>query len=49
MEPTLKIIQVARRVQADNNALAQALREQFDKAGVRVLNLIAAPGAGKPV
>ncbi len=47
MEPTLKIIQVARRVQADNNALAQALREQFDKAGVRVLNLIAAPGAGK--
>lgn len=47
MEPEVKIVRVARRVQADNDALARALRRRFDEAGVRVFNLIAAPGAGK--
>jgi hydrogenase nickel incorporation protein HypB len=30
-----------------NNTLARANREDFDRAGVRVLNLMSAPGAGK--
>ncbi|SHK33110.1 hydrogenase nickel incorporation protein HypB [Rhodothermus profundi] len=47
MDPNLKIIQVARRVQADNDALARQLRQRFNTAGVHVVNLIAAPGAGK--
>ncbi len=47
MKPEVKIVQVARRVQANNDALAHALRQRFDEAGVRVFNLIAAPGAGK--
>ncbi len=47
MESKVKIVRVARRVQADNDALARTLRRRFDEAGVRVFNLIAAPGAGK--
>jgi len=47
MDPKVKVIQVARRVQADNDVLARQLRQRFDAAGVRVFNLIAAPGAGK--
>jgi hydrogenase nickel incorporation protein HypB len=30
-----------------NNTLARANREDFDRAGVRVVNLMSAPGAGK--
>ncbi|MDQ7041683.1 MAG: hydrogenase nickel incorporation protein HypB [Rhodothermus sp.] len=47
MTPAIKIVRITRRVQADNDALACSLRQRFDEAGVRVFNLIAAPGAGK--
>src|SRR5881409_1772894 len=30
-----------------NNTIARANREDFDRAGVRVVNLMSAPGAGK--
>ena len=30
-----------------NNTIARANREDFDRAGVRVINLMSAPGAGK--
>ena len=30
-----------------NNTIAQANRDDFDRAGVRVVNLMSAPGAGK--
>ena len=30
-----------------NNTIAQANRADFDRAGVRVVNLMSAPGAGK--
>lgn len=46
MDLEVKIVRVACRVQADNEALACQLRQRFDEAGLRVFNLIAAPGAG---
>ena len=30
-----------------NNTIARANRDDFDRAGVRVVNLMSAPGAGK--
>ncbi len=40
-------VTVAEGVLDANETIAQANREDFDRAGVRVLNLMSAPGAGK--
>ena len=40
-------VKVATDVLDANDTIARANREDFDRAGVRVLNLMSAPGAGK--
>jgi len=40
-------VRVAADVLDANDTIAQANREDFDRAGVRVVNLMSAPGAGK--
>lgn len=44
---TVRVIEVAQRVLADNDAVAESNRRRFHEAGVFVVNLIASPGAGK--
>ena len=43
----VKIVRVLQSALADNDAIAEALRRKFQEAGVLVINVIAAPGAGK--
>ena len=43
----VKLLRVERSALADNDAVARALRRRFREAGVFVVNVIAAPGAGK--
>ena len=40
-------VRVAEDVLDANDTIARANREDFDRAGVRVVNLMSAPGAGK--
>ena len=40
-------IQVVEGVLSANDAIAQANREQFDRAGTYVINMMSSPGAGK--
>jgi hydrogenase nickel incorporation protein HypB len=40
-------VRVAKDALDANSTIAQANREDFDRAGVRVVNLMSAPGAGK--
>ena len=40
-------VRVAEDVLDANETIARANREDFDRAGVRVVNLMSAPGAGK--
>ncbi len=40
-------VPVIERVMSANDALALANRQIFDAHGVRVVNIMAAPGAGK--
>jgi hydrogenase nickel incorporation protein HypB len=40
-------VRVVEDVRDANNTIAQANRADFDRAGVRVINLMSAPGAGK--
>ena len=47
MERTVTEIRVAEGVLSANDALAQANRETFDRAGTYVINLMSSPGAGK--
>ena len=42
-----RLIDVRQHVLSKNDRLAQALRQRFDQAGVRVINLLSSPGAGK--
>jgi hydrogenase nickel incorporation protein HypB len=42
-----RILEIRRGVLEKNDLLAQSLRERFDAAGVRVVNLVSGPGAGK--
>jgi hydrogenase nickel incorporation protein HypB len=43
----MKEVRVNRRVLADNDQVAAALREDFARAGTLVVNLISSPGSGK--
>jgi hydrogenase nickel incorporation protein HypB len=43
----VKIVKVLQSALAGNDAVAEALRRKFQEAGVFVINVIAAPGAGK--
>ncbi len=40
-------VRVVEDVLDANNTIARANREDFDRAGVKVVNLMSAPGAGK--
>lgn len=42
-----RIVEVRHGILKKNDELARALREQFDEAGVFVVNLVSSPGAGK--
>ena len=41
------VIEIGKRALADNEARASRLRENFDRAGTLVVNLISSPGSGK--
>jgi hydrogenase nickel incorporation protein HypB len=43
----VKKVRVVRDALDANNTIARANREDFDRAGVKVVNLMSAPGAGK--
>jgi hydrogenase nickel incorporation protein HypB len=43
----VKIVKVLQSALAGNDAVAEALRRRFQEAGVFVINVIGAPGAGK--
>ncbi len=47
MSESPRLIEVRQNVLSKNDRLAQELRARFDRAGVRVLNLLSSPGAGK--
>jgi len=40
-------IELGKNLLSENDRVAQSLREQYDAAGVRVINLMSSPGAGK--
>ena len=42
-----RIVEVRRKVLKENDLLARALRERFQRAGVQVISLVSSPGAGK--
>ena len=42
-----RIVEVRQNILHKNDALARALRERFDRAGVFVVSLVSSPGAGK--
>jgi hydrogenase nickel incorporation protein HypB len=47
MSESPRLIAVRQNVLSKNDQLAQGLRARFDAAGLRVLNLLSSPGAGK--
>jgi hydrogenase nickel incorporation protein HypB len=47
MSAVPRIVEVREKVLKQNDLLARELREQFQKAGVRVVSLVSSPGAGK--
>jgi hydrogenase nickel incorporation protein HypB len=46
-ERNVKLVRVQQSALADNDSIAEALGRKFNDAGVFVINVIAAPGAGK--
>src|SRR5687767_11735919 len=44
-----RIVEVRQNILHKNDALARALRDRFDRAGVFVVSLVSSPGAGKTV
>lgn len=42
-----RIVEVRRKVLKENDLVARRLREQFERAGARVISLVSSPGAGK--
>lgn len=42
-----RIVEVRRKVLKENDLVARRLREQFERAGTRVISLVSSPGAGK--
>jgi hydrogenase nickel incorporation protein HypB len=42
-----RLVEVRQKVLSKNDAVARALREDFQKAGVTVISLVSSPGSGK--
>lgn len=42
-----RIVEVRTRMLKENDLLARALRERFERAGVRVVSFVSSPGSGK--
>ena len=42
-----RLVEVRRNALKQNDELAHALRDRFQKAGVRIISLVSSPGAGK--
>ncbi|WP_129628038.1 hydrogenase nickel incorporation protein HypB [Candidatus Oscillochloris fontis] len=47
MSESPRLVEVRQNVLSKNDQLALELRQRFDQAGVRVINLLSSPGAGK--
>src|ERR1700760_73100 len=47
MTTQTRLVEVRQNVLKQNDVLARALRERFQKAGVFVVSLVSSPGAGK--
>jgi hydrogenase nickel incorporation protein HypB len=47
MRESIKLIKVKEAIQADNDALAEALRNELRKRRIFLVNLMSSPGAGK--
>ena len=46
-EPAHRLVELSQRLLARNDALADANRQRFREAGLRVINLLSSPGSGK--
>ena len=44
---TPRVLEVRRKILKENDASARALREEFARRGVYVVDLVSSPGAGK--
>jgi hydrogenase nickel incorporation protein HypB len=47
MSPVTRLVEVRQNVFKQNDLIARALRERFERAGVFVLSLVSSPGSGK--
>jgi hydrogenase nickel incorporation protein HypB len=47
MKSTTRLVEVRQKVLKQNDVTARALRERFQRAGVRAISLVSSPGAGK--
>ena len=47
MKSATRLVEVRQKVLKHNDVTARALRQRFQRAGVRAISLVSSPGAGK--